>query len=311
MTGLGNLIKRNVKLFFKDKGMFFSALVTPLILLVLYMTFLGNLFNQSFNEMLNSISGGIAVEPSLVKGAVAGQLIASLLSVCCITVAFCSNMLMVQDRVNKSSLDLMMTPVKKSTLALSYYLASLFTTLIICYVAMGAGLVYVATQGWYMSVGDVFLLALDVFIVTMFGTALSSLINTFLKTQGQITAIGTIVSAGYGFICGAYMPISSFSTGLQNALSCFPWTYGTSLIKNHSLNGVFREMTRVGFPPQAVEGMMTSMDCKISFFGSQVSTLAMYLIAVGSVLLFLGLFILANFLKGRKFKKDKIKSNVK
>ena len=30
-----NLIKRNIKLFFKDKGMFFTALITPGILLVL------------------------------------------------------------------------------------------------------------------------------------------------------------------------------------------------------------------------------------------------------------------------------------
>ena len=30
------LIKRNIKLFFKDKGMFFTSLITPAILLVLY-----------------------------------------------------------------------------------------------------------------------------------------------------------------------------------------------------------------------------------------------------------------------------------
>ena len=36
MTGLGNLIIKNCKLFFKDKGMFFTSLITPLILLVLY-----------------------------------------------------------------------------------------------------------------------------------------------------------------------------------------------------------------------------------------------------------------------------------
>ena len=40
MTGLFALVKRNTKLYFKDKGMFFSSLITPLILLVLYATFL-------------------------------------------------------------------------------------------------------------------------------------------------------------------------------------------------------------------------------------------------------------------------------
>ena len=48
MTGLGNLIKRNSKLFFKDKGMFFTSLITPVILLVLYATFLAKVYRDSF-----------------------------------------------------------------------------------------------------------------------------------------------------------------------------------------------------------------------------------------------------------------------
>ena len=39
MTELLALTKRNTKLYFKDKGMFFSSLITPVILLVLYSTF--------------------------------------------------------------------------------------------------------------------------------------------------------------------------------------------------------------------------------------------------------------------------------
>ena len=40
MKTIAALIKRNVKMYFKDKGMFFSSLITPVILLVLYATFL-------------------------------------------------------------------------------------------------------------------------------------------------------------------------------------------------------------------------------------------------------------------------------
>ena len=38
MKTLTNLINRNRKLFFRDKGMLFSSLITPLILIVLYLT---------------------------------------------------------------------------------------------------------------------------------------------------------------------------------------------------------------------------------------------------------------------------------
>ena len=39
MTGLWALVRRDTKLYFKDKGMFFSSLITPIILLVLYETY--------------------------------------------------------------------------------------------------------------------------------------------------------------------------------------------------------------------------------------------------------------------------------
>ena len=74
------LIKRNVKLFFKDKGMFFTALITPAILLVLYATFLANVYRDSFES---SLPAGIVLEDKLVNGLVGGQLIASLLAVSC------------------------------------------------------------------------------------------------------------------------------------------------------------------------------------------------------------------------------------
>ena len=40
MSTVKAMIKRNIKLFFKDKGMFFTALITPAILLVLYALFI-------------------------------------------------------------------------------------------------------------------------------------------------------------------------------------------------------------------------------------------------------------------------------
>ena len=116
MSSLGYLIKRNIKLFFKDKGVFFTSLITPLILLVLYITFLGNVYKDTF---LQIFQGPIQIEDKLINGLVGGQLFSSLLAVCCITVSFCSNMIMVQDKVTNARGDISMTPVKKSTLALS------------------------------------------------------------------------------------------------------------------------------------------------------------------------------------------------
>ena len=239
MKTLKALIKRNTKLFFKDKGMFFTSLITPAILLVLYATFLSKVYKDSF---MSALPAGFSVADGVINGCVGGQLISSILAVSCVTVSFCSNMLMVQDKANGSIRDITISPVKGSTLALGYYLSTLISTLIICLIAAVICLIYVASIGWYMTLADVLLLLLDIFLLVMFGTALSSIINFFLSTQGQISAVGSIIRACYGFVCGAYMPISQFSVGLQRVLSFLPGTYGTSLVRNHAMGGVFEEM---------------------------------------------------------------------
>ncbi len=297
MNMLFALIKRNVKLFFKDKGMFFTALITPGILLMLYATFLGNVYKESF---LAALPQGLTMSEKLTNGCISAQLTSSILAVSCITVAFCSNLLMVQDKVNGSIRDLTMTPVRKSTLSLGYYFASLFSTLIICIVAMVLCLGYMGLMGFYMSWADILLLLLDVFLLVMFGTALSSIIHFFLSTQGQISAVGSIVSACYGFICGAYMPLSQFSPALQKIVSFLPGTYGTSLVRNHAMGGVFREMERVGFPKDVVSSMKDTVDFNLYFFGDKVSVGVMYAILGSTVLLLIAGYVLLNKVDRKK-----------
>ena len=293
MTGLTALIKRDIKLYFKDKGMFFTSLITPLILLVLYGTFLSNVYEDTFRSALEA--AGATVSDKLIWGCVGGELVSSLLAVCCVTVAFCSNMLMVQDKVNGVRQDLTVSPVKNSTLALGYYISTLVSTLLVCGVATGVCLLYLRAVGWYLTVGDVFCILLDVFLLVLFGTALSSIINHFLSSQGQISAVGTIISAGYGFICGAYMPISQFSDGLQKVISFLPGTYGTSLLRNHALRGVFEEMGDKGFPSEVVEAIRDSVDCNLYFYGDKVALDTMYLIVAGTVIVLIAVYILLNY----------------
>lgn len=294
------LTKRHIKVFFKDKGLFFSSLITPIILLVLYSTFLAKVYKDSFVQGL----GGFEIDEKLIDGTVAAQLFSSLLAVSCVTVAFCSNIIMIQDKNDGIRSDFIVSPVRKSTMGLSYFAASLLSTLIVSFTATIACFIYISVKNcWYMSFADVMLIMVDVVLLTTFGTALSSIVNVFLTTNGQAQAVGTIVSAGYGFLCGAYMPIKSFGDGLRNALMFLPGTYGTSLIRNHSLNGVFAEMESVGFPPEAMNGIKESIDCRLSFFGTNVEQWVMYLVLIGSVVLLIGIYILLNILKSEAKRK--------
>lgn len=291
------LVNRNRKLFFKDRGMLFSAMITPGILIVLYATFLAKVYKDSF---LSATKGWVNISDKLVNGTVAAQLAAALLAVSCVTVTFCVNLTMVQDRANGIRKDFNVSPVSRRTIYLGYFLSTVVNSLMVNGIALVLCLGYIGKMGWYMSATDVLWVILDELLLVLFGSTISSIISYPLTTQGQLSAVGTIVSAGYGFICGAYMPISNFGSGLQKVLSYLPGTYGTSLLKNHMLNGVYREMKDSGFPEEAITVIRDTLDCNPVFHGHVVTVNQMIVIMVASVLVFGGIYLFMTALREKE-----------
>ncbi len=296
MKELKGFIKRNTTLFYRDKGVFFTSLITPIILLVLYVTFLGNIYKQSFTSGF----GEGVLEDKLVNGFVAAQLLSSLLAVCCVTVPFCANMLMVSDKASGIINDINVSPMSSYTTAAGYFISALISSLCIGFVTLIAGSVYMAFCGWYMSFGDLLLIASDVVILVCFGVSLSSLINFFLSSQGQISAVGTVVSAGYGFLCGAYMPISNFSKGLADFLAVLPGTHATVMLRNHSMNGVFGELKSSGFDEKTIEALRDGVDCNLYFNGSLIPFWVHYVVIITSIIVIASAYVILNAVKQRK-----------
>ena len=225
----------------------------------------------------------ITISDKLINGTVAAQLTASLLAVSCITVTFCVNLTMVQDKANGTRKDFDVSPVSKRKIYLGYFLSTVANSLMV------NGFAFILCLGYLF----------DMILLVLFGSTISSIISFPLTTQGQLSAVGTIVSAGYGFICGAYMPISNYGSGLQKVLSYLPSTYATSLIKNHMHRGVFSEMERKQYPNEMIEALRDTLDCKPVFHGNVVSVNQMIGIMIGSIVLFgVIYFIVTSILEG-------------
>ena len=294
ITILWTLIKRNVKLYFKDKGTFFTSLITPLILLALFVTFLNNVYIES----LNSIVGDLGFSDKLINAFSGGWLLSSLLGVCCVTIAFCSN-IQVNDKVSGSDLDLNSTPVKRTVISLSYFIANFFTTFIICFLAMIVGFVYLGIIGWYLSVADILLIFVNMILCILFGTLLASIIESFISNQGGLSAVATLVSSLYGFVCGAYMPISQFGEGIRNFVMFIPGTYGVMLFRNYYMGGVIDEFAKK-LPNETIEALKDSFDANAYFFNNKVEMWQMYLILGLSILVLLGIYLGIVFLKEKR-----------
>ncbi|MCH5156065.1 MAG: ABC transporter permease [Clostridiales bacterium] len=287
---------RNIKMFFKDKGTLIGALISPLIIMTLYALFLHRVFLQTFDSMFQ----GIKLSANTVNGTVASYEVSSVLAVCCVTVAFVANMNMVADRVTGARADITVTPAKGHVLVLGYYFATAIVTLAICYITMIAGFCYIAGMGWAMTAGETLSVVLDVFLTVMFGTALSSIVCYFLRSSGAINAVSTTVSSVYGFICGAYYPISQFSTGMANTIMCLPGTYCTGLLRSHFMGAYASVMAKEGAHKADIDRLLGGFDAKLSFFGSDVKTWTMYMVVTCTVLLLIGAFVLINVLNKKR-----------
>lgn len=290
------LIGRHVKLYFKDKMTFFTSLLTPLILLVLFVTFLRSVYISSFNAF---VPEGIVIEDSLINAFTGGWLMSSILGVSTVTIAFCSNIVMVQDRISGSIDDLLVTPLRKNLLAVSYYLSNVITTFLVCIITAAVGFIYLGAVGWYLSATDVLLIIGDVILGTLFGTSLAAVAEHFISSQGGISAVATLVSSMYGFLCGAYMPISQFAEPIRNVVSLIPGTYGTVLFRNHYMNGTLQALEDQ-LPPQLIDQIRSSFDGNVYFFGHKVEIWQMYAVMIGSTVILLGIYVLFNTLSNRK-----------
>ena len=271
------------------------SLITPLILMVLFVTFLKRVYETNLVGMI----GGMEITASALNGFTGSWLISSILGVSCITVAFCSNIIMVEDRINGSVSDLLVAPVKRNILALSYYVANFFTTLIVVFTALTVGLIYLGVVGWYLSAADVLYVVLDVILYTLFGTALTAVVEHFISTRGGISAVATLVSSMYGFLCGAYMPVSQFSQGIRNFVSMLPGTYGVVLLRKHLMGGVVDSLSG-SMPREALDGIRSGFDMDFTFFGHQVQSWHMVLVVAGATVLLMAVYILLNALQNKR-----------
>lgn len=299
---LFSLVERNTKSYFKNKFMFFMSLITPLILLILFVTFLRNVYIDSIK---NALPSEMQINGRLINGLAGAWLMSSILSVSSVTVAFCSNIVMIEDKIYGNILDFKVAPVKSTTVSLSYFISNFFVTFAVMMCVMLIGHIYLAAVGWYITVGDFFMIILDCICGVLFGTLLAGLVENFVNTQGGLSAVSTLVSSMYGFICGAYMPLSSFSSVLRSVLGLLPGTYGVGILRNHYMNGYLKELTDLGIPQENINGIKNAFDINLFVFDNKISLGAMYGILLGACLILFAAFVVMILLKDKKKRSKK------
>lgn len=263
---LARLTQRGLKIFLKDRMGVFFALLAPLIVLLLYVLFLGDI---QVDTVKNAFQG-FPVDDKLVGNFVDAWMLAGVMSVACITVSFSAQTIMVSDRENNTLSDMLASPVPRSLVSVGYLVANIAVTLVICLIVECVAFVYMAASGWTLSVGDTFLIVAHTVLSVISSSTLSTLICSGIKTASQHGAFVGILSAVIGFLVGAYMPLSVFPKGVQYITLFIPGTYSAGVYRNLFMRGALADIEEA-FPAGAA-GLRDSFSMDIDFFGTKLAS---------------------------------------
>ncbi|MBR7186783.1 MAG: ABC transporter permease [Clostridia bacterium] len=299
MKKLCALIRRNIKCYFKDKFLFFISLITPMILLALFATFLRSIYLDAFHAIFESFA--FAPENSRITEGLAGAwLISSILSVCAVTVAVSSNAVMINDKIDGTINDFRVSPVSGFTLSVSYFIANFIVTLIVMLAVMALGFAYLAAVGWYLTVSNVMMIILDILCCVLFGTLLAGIIGIFISTQGALSAVSSLVSSMYGFICGAYMPLSQFAEGMRNVIGMLPGTYSVGIMRNHFMASYIEKLGDMGLIAEGQKALMDAFDGNLYVGEMGIPLWGMYAILLGACALLFAAYLAIVIMKNKK-----------
>ena len=300
MYALWQMVVRSFKIFLKDRMSVFFSLLAPLIVLMLYVLFLGDMQLDSVKNILPPSPG---IPESTLKAFVDSWMIAGVMGVSCITVSMSANAVMIQDKARGVINDSLSSPVKRWVITASYFVYNFLVSVTICTVVYGASLIYLAVAGdFYLTLGDIALGLGAMLLSVISATMISMAIAVFFRSEAALSAFNGIVSAVSGFLIGAYMPLFMMPKAVQYLCGFVPGTYCCALFRFAFMSDGIAEMTEYlsGVIPEGASGIMAELTgnfgYNLNFFGIVVTPPYQALV----IAVFTLIFIVLNVVFGKK-----------
>lgn len=233
--------KRNMMLYFKDVPAVVFSMLTSIIVFVLYLLFLKVNYVSAIEGAMEGLEDFISTGE--VEVLVNSILLTGIIGSAMITVPYSCLQTIVSDKERRVDYDISATPMKRGQIILAYFFASALSAIIVISIILTIGLAVLYSLGdAHMGIGE-FAMAYGTVVLGSFSsTALFMVVVMFFKSSSACGAFFGILSAASGFVIGAYMPISSFSEGIQNFCNFFPGSHVTILVRNSLLRGVLNHI---------------------------------------------------------------------
>ena len=277
------LTTRNLRLFFRDRMAVVFALLSPLIMFLLYTFFLGN------QQMQNIQSALPAASSTDIHGFINSWLFAGIISIATLTTGLVALGVFVRDRESDRFQDFLVAPLRRTQMILGYLLAAFGVSTLMSTILFILSQVYIVLAGggllsWQYAVeayGAILLLCLTF-------AALSSFIVTFIKSYGAFSAFNTILGTAVGFLGGAYIMADALPKSVLNVMNVLPFAQGAALLRQIFTHQTLRLIT--DNQPVALSSMQRnfSINLKVSTHPLHMATIIGIFILITIVFTALG-----------------------
>jgi multidrug/hemolysin transport system permease protein len=277
---MSTFIKRNVKLFFRDKSAVFFSLLAVFIIIGLYALFLGDVWLSEFSE---ADGARFLMDSWLISG---------LLAVTSVTTTLGAFGIMVEDKSRNIAKDFYSAPIKKSSITGGYLFSVFIIGVIMSIIALVISEVYVLLNGGeLLSAGAALKVFGIIMLSTLSSTALMCLIVSFFKSQNAFTTASTIIGTLIGFIAGIYLPIGTLPEAVQTIVKGFPVSHSAALLRQVVMNAPM-DVTFAGAPQQTLDEFNSMLGVSYTFGDFSVTPLMSIAFLVITAILFYGLAML-------------------
>jgi multidrug/hemolysin transport system permease protein len=325
-----SLTKRHLLVFFKNIPTVIFTLMVPLAILLVYIIFLRQLETSSIKTSLDamiqesttsSLQVGSAEYNEILKkvyGIADCWMVAGVLAVSCITVSLNANYIVVRDKESLVTRDFVSSPIHPNIIVASYFTFNVIVTFLVNFIVYLVCLLILNLYGAYMiSLVDFFSILGVLFLSTISASLITFFICSFIKSESVMSPVVAIVSAGVGFLIGAYLPSNFGPKYIGYITTFFPGTYSVGLLRNFFMKTPL-SLLSMKLETYGMSGLVDTLGSQFSlnidFFGTEVNPGIMVLVLFISIAIFAVLNLLFsnhNFFRLNLTLKKKRKENAK
>ncbi len=241
------MVKRNLLIFFRDKGAVFFSLLAVFIILGLYILFLGDMMAAG----LGQLPGAKYLMDSWIMG--------GLLAVTPITASLGALGTMINDRGQGIYKDFAVSPLKTGKLISGYLGSGILVGLTLTVLTFLLAVVYIFARNGYLPSALMLMRVLGMIVFTTITSAIPMLyLISWFKSINAFATASTVLGTLIGFLTGIYIPIGSLPAPVQTVIKLFPPSHGALVFRRIMMEEA-EKLAFQGLPASALSNFRLQM----------------------------------------------------